>query len=121
MLKDMEGSILGVWVAHGEGKIVFPDEFWLDEVSINHLDPIHYVDEGGFSTDEYPFNPNGSREGIAALCSPDGRHIAMMPHPERAFLKWQWPWMPEDLKMNLYASPWLQMFQNARQWCEETK
>ncbi len=121
MLRDMENSILGIWVAHGEGKIVFPDEFWLEEVSNEHLDPIHYVDEGGFSTDEYPFNPNGSRKGIAALCSPDGRHIAMMPHPERAFLKWQWPWMPELLNKKLEASPWLRMFQNARQWCEETK
>jgi len=121
MLQDMENSVLGIWVAHGEGKMVFPDEFWLEEVSNEHLDPIHYVDEGDLSTYEYPFNPNGSREGIAALCSPDGRHIAMMPHPERAFLKWQWPWMPEHLKKELKASPWLQMFQNARQWCEETK
>ena len=121
MLQGMENSILGVWVAHGEGKIVFPNDFWLDEVLNEHLDPIHYVDEGGFSTNEYPFNPNGSREGIAALCSPDGQHIAMMPHPERAFLKWQWPWMPEHLKKELKASPWLRMFQNARQWCEETK
>jgi len=121
MLRGMENSILGVWVAHGEGKMVFPDEFWLEEVSNEHLDPIHYVDEEGFSTDEYPFNPNGSREGIAALCSPDGRHIAMMPHPERAFLKWQWPWMSEHLNKKLEASPWIQMFQNARQWCEETK
>ncbi len=121
MLKGMEDSILGVWVAHGEGKIVFPDLFYWDKTSNEHLDPIHYVDEGGFSTDEYPFNPNGSWQGIAGLCTPDGRHLAMMPHPERAFLKWQWPWMPEHLKKELKASPWLQMFQNARQWCEETK
>ena len=42
----------------------------------------------------YPFNPNGSPFGIAGLCTQDGRHLAMMPHPERTFLKWQWPWMP---------------------------
>jgi phosphoribosylformylglycinamidine synthase len=43
----------------------------------------------------------------------------MMPHPERTFLKWQWGWMPEPLKRELEASPWLTMFQNARAWCEE--
>ena len=48
-----------------------------------------YVDDDNNATVEYPYNPNGSPEGIAALCSPDGRHLAMMPHPERCFLKWQ--------------------------------
>jgi phosphoribosylformylglycinamidine synthase len=76
------------------------------------------VDDGNRITEAYPFNPNGSPQGIAGLCSPDGRHLVMMPHPERAFLKWQWGWMPEDWKRNLEASPWLKLFQNARQWCE---
>ncbi|MDP3296441.1 MAG: phosphoribosylformylglycinamidine synthase subunit PurQ, partial [Thermodesulfovibrionia bacterium] len=62
--------------------------------------------------------PNGSDAGIAALCSSDGRHLAIMPHPERTFLKWQWQWMPDDWKKNLKASPWIRMFQNARKWCE---
>ena len=65
-----------------------------------------------------PFNPNGSPAGIAGLCSPDGRHLAMMPHPERTVLPWQWGWMPEQMKKTLAASPWLRMFQNAREWCE---
>jgi len=121
MLRGMEDSILGIWVAHGGGRMIFPNEFWLEEVLNKRLDSIHYVNENGSSTDAYPFNPNGSQEGIAALCSPDGRHLAMMPHPERVFLKWQWPWMPENLKKNLKASPWLRMFQNARKWCEQTK
>ena len=47
------------------------------------------MDDDNIATAEYPYNPNGSPEGIAALCSPDGRHLAMMPHPERCFLKWQ--------------------------------
>ncbi len=51
-----------------------------------------YCDASGAATEQYPFNPNGSLEGIAALCSPDGRHLAMMPHPERCFLMWQNPW-----------------------------
>ena len=69
----------------------------------------------------YPFNPNGSPFGIAGLCTQDGRHLAMMPHPERTFLKWQWPWMPGYLNDRLKESPWIQMFQNAREWCEGVK
>lgn len=115
--KDMEDSILGIWVAHGEGRVHFPDPSIFREVIDKGLAPVRYVDDSGQVTESYPFNPNGSPEGIAALCSPDGRHLAIMPHPERAFLKWQWPWMPEDWK-GLSASPWLKMFQNARKWCE---
>jgi phosphoribosylformylglycinamidine synthase len=118
MLKGMEGSALGIWVAHGEGQAYFPAPKVLDEVLDKGLAPIRYVDDNGEITEAYPFNPNGSPLGIAALCSPDGRHLAMMPHPERVFLTWQWAWMPEEMKKNLKASPWLRMFQNARQWCD---
>jgi phosphoribosylformylglycinamidine synthase len=71
-------------------------------------------------TEDYPFNPNGSREGITAICSSDGRHLAMMPHPERALLPWQCHWVPEDMKQELQeigVSPWMRMFQNAYAWC----
>jgi phosphoribosylformylglycinamidine synthase len=119
--RGMEGSELGIWVAHGEGKLVFPDPSLLDKVRRELLAPLAYVDPDGVRTEEYPYNPNGSQLGIAALCSPDGRHLAMMPHPERCFLKWQWPWMPEDWRANLEASPWLKMFQNARTWCLKHK
>jgi phosphoribosylformylglycinamidine synthase len=121
MLNGMEGSVLGVWVAHGEGRAYFPDAGILDEVEKERLAPVRYVDDGGEVTNRYPFNPNGSEAGIAALCSPEGRHLAIMPHPERTFLKWQWPWMSEEWKKNLGASPWLKMFQNARRWCEENE
>ncbi len=117
MLKGMEGSVLGVWVAHGEGRAYFPDEGIKGEVLRRGLAPLRYVDDDGEITELYPFNPNGSPQGIAALCSPDGRHLAMMPHPERTFLKWQWAWMPEEWRKGLKASPWLRMFQNARRWC----
>ena len=117
MLRGMEGSTLGVWVAHGEGRIIFPDEDIMREVLQKDLSPVRFVDDDGEATELYPYNPNGSPAGIAALCSPDGRHLAMMPHPERTFLKWQWAYMPEDWKQNLMMSPWLRMFQNARQWC----
>ncbi|MCL5023717.1 MAG: phosphoribosylformylglycinamidine synthase [Nitrospirae bacterium] len=118
LLKGMEGSTLGIWVAHGEGRAHFPDEALKQKVLAMNIAPVRYVDDGGTITESYPFNPNGSPEGIAALCSPDGRHLAVMPHPERTFLKWQWPWMPEEWRNTLGASPWLRMFQNARLWCE---
>ncbi|MBM4128553.1 MAG: phosphoribosylformylglycinamidine synthase [Nitrospira sp.] len=118
MLKGMQGATIGVWVAHGEGRVYFREKEILDEVLRKGLAPVRFVDDDGECTEAYPFNPNGSPLGITAFCSPDGRHIAMMPHPERAFLKWQWPYMPEEWKKTLEASPWLKMFQNAREWCE---
>lgn len=118
MLKGMEGSTLGVWAAHGEGRAYFPDNGVLDSVLDSNLAPVRYCDDDGETTEEYPFNLNGSPLGVAAICSPDGRHLAMMPHPERCFLMWQFPWFPKhwDVKKK-GPSPWLQMFQNAREWC----
>jgi len=122
MFKGMSESILGVWVAHGEGRLHVPDPNLLDEIVEKKLVPLIFVDDegrrDGRTSESYPFNPNGSPFGITGLCTPDGRHLAIMPHPERAFLKWQWPWMPVELNQKLRASPWLQMFQNAREWCE---
>ena len=118
MLAGMEGATLGIWVAHGEGRAFFPKASVLERVEDEGLAPVRFVDDGNRITETYPCNPNGSPHGIAGLCSPDGRHLVMMPHPERAFLKWQWGWMPEDMKRELAASPWLKMFQNAREWAE---
>merc|ERR1712137_1470857 len=123
MLKGMAGSTLGVWVAHGEGQAYFPDNAILERVVEEGLAPLRYVNDANQATEEYPFNPNGSPGGIAALCSPDGRHLAMMPHPERATLTWQWPYMPQHWRegeQQLAASPWLRMFQNAFDWVVES-
>ncbi len=120
MLKGMEGSVLGIWASHGEGYLHFPDSGMQAEVLLKNLAPLRYVDDHGEVTEAYPFNPNGSPMGITSLCTPDGRHLVTMPHPERTFLKWQWAWLPENMKGNLKASPWLRMFQNARAWCEES-
>jgi phosphoribosylformylglycinamidine synthase len=127
MLKGMEGSILGIWSAHGGGKLFCPDSAILDSAREQGLTPVAYVDDDGNPTETYRFNPNGSPAGIAGFCSKDGRHLAMMPHPERAFLLWQWPYIPEEWKKGdwkkevgdyvLAASPWLKMFQNAYRWC----
>ena len=120
MLKGMTGATLGVWVAHGEGRLYFPDQILMDEVHMKKLVPLVFVDDegrvDGRYPEGYPFNPNGSPFGITGLCTEDGRHLAIMPHPERAFLKWQWPWMPSNLNDELKASPWIRMFQNARAW-----
>jgi phosphoribosylformylglycinamidine synthase len=120
MLQGMEGSTLGIWVAHGEGMAYFPDKTMFTRTEAE-LGPVRYVDDDGAVTESYPFNPNGSKAGIAGLCSSDGRHLAMMPHPERVVLPWQWGWMPEQMKRSLAASPWLRMFQNAREWCEKVR
>jgi phosphoribosylformylglycinamidine synthase len=114
----MAGSTLGIWSAHGEGRAFFPDPEVLDRVEAENLAPFRFTDDSGEITEAYPHNPNGSPRGIAGLCSADGRHLAMMPHPERTATLWQWGWMPRDWRFNLAASPWLQMFQNAREWCE---
>jgi len=121
MLRGMEGSHLGVWVNHGEGYFNCPDREVMERIRKERLIPLTFVDDEGRPTERYPYNPNSSPGGITALCSPDGRHLAMMPHPERAFLTWQWPWMPADWKKRLRISPWLYMFFNARKWCEENK
>lgn len=119
MLQGMEGSNIGVWCAHGEGKLIFPDQNIQKTVMDQGLAPIRYCDPSGSPTETYPFNPNGSPEGIASLCSPDGRHLAMMPHPERAFMMWQNPWYPKELGLSSKGpGPWLKMFQNARIWSE---
>eukprot|EP00560_Eucampia_antarctica_P004903 CAMPEP_0197834212 /NCGR_PEP_ID=MMETSP1437-20131217/21637_1 /TAXON_ID=49252 ORGANISM="Eucampia antarctica, Strain CCMP1452" /NCGR_SAMPLE_ID=MMETSP1437 /ASSEMBLY_ACC=CAM_ASM_001096 /LENGTH=1318 /DNA_ID=CAMNT_0043438737 /DNA_START=100 /DNA_END=4056 /DNA_ORIENTATION=+ len=117
MFKGMEGSSLGVWVAHGEGRVHFPDKSIHEHVITNKLSPLRYVNDSNEITQEYPFNPNGSPDGMAALCSEDGRHLAMMPHPERVFTTWQWPWTPPEWK-DFTVGPWLKMFQNAREFCD---
>ncbi len=103
MLENMAGMKLGIWVAHGEGKFYLP----FNEQQYNI--PMKY------SYDEYPANPNGSHYSAASLCSDNGRHLVMMPHLERAFKPWQWPYYPTEKKMDEVA-PWIQAFVNARIW-----
>lgn len=118
MLKDMKDSVLGVSVAHGEGRFYCTDESIVQQIERQNLAPLRFVDDNDQITETYPANPNGSRMGITSLCSPDGRHLAVMPHPERFFTPWQWSfWLQEWSEINV--SPWLRMFQNARQWCEK--
>ena len=105
MLKSLAGSKLGIWVAHGEGKFRFPE----NNGCVTALK---------YNYTEYPGNPNGSPEGVAGVCSPDGRHLAMMPHPERCLRPWNWPYYPSELKYKS-STPWLEMFHNAFGWVME--
>jgi len=108
MLESMVGMKLGIWVAHGEGKFSLPQE------ESAFLIPMKY------SNTAYPGNPNGSDYNTASLCSEDGRHLVMMPHLERAFKPWHWPYYPSDRKFDEIA-PWMEAFVNARKWIENKK
>ena len=117
-LRGMENSVLGIWVAHAEGRCLWPDQKIFNQSIDQELAPINFVDDNGKQTEQYPFNPNGSKLGMTGICSRDGKHLALMPHPERLFQIWQWPfWPPHWTKFK--ASPWLKLFQNAREWCED--
>jgi len=118
MLKGMEDLVFGIHVDHGEGLLNFPDAAVKEKVIAENLAPLCYVDDTGEATESYPFNPNGSPDGLAGLCSADGRHLAMMPHPERVFLPWQAHYLPEEMK-DLKVTPWMQMFRNAYEWCQK--
>jgi phosphoribosylformylglycinamidine synthase len=120
MLAGMEGLVFGIHVDHGEGRLLFPDKALLDQVKASGMTPLVYVDDDGRPTEQYPFNPSGSIEGLAGLCSADGRHLALMPHPERVFLPWQAHYLPEEMK-GMQVSPWMRMFQNAYTWCRTVK
>jgi phosphoribosylformylglycinamidine synthase len=116
MLRGMAGCRLPVWVAHGEGRLWFPDEELAGTVRRMDLAPLCYVHPNGSVTERYPFNPNGSPNGWAGLCDKTGRHLAIMPHPERMWQMRQWPWVPCQW-WNFEPSPWLRIFQNAYDWC----
>jgi phosphoribosylformylglycinamidine synthase len=123
MLKGMAGSVLGVWVQHGEGRLHFPDAVVREAVECEKLCPLRYVDDNGEPTQSYPHNPNGSGGGMAALCTRDGRHLAMMPHPERSFQLRQLPWSPREWSegdAKVEASPWARIFENAFEWVSST-
>ena len=107
MFGSLSGSKLGAWVAHGEGKFDFP----YDEKEYHIVAKYNY--EG------YPANPNGSPWSVAGVCSHDGRHLAMMPHLERAMFPWQCAYYPADRRMKDEVTPWIEAFVNARKWIEK--
>ena len=99
--------------------MVFKNKATEERLLSEDLVPLRYVDDKGLPTEIYPLNPNGSPLGVAGMCSTDGRHLALMPHPERCSLPWQWPWMPGTWQSDMKVAPWLCMFSNAHKWCME--
>ncbi len=112
---EMAGARLPIAVAHGEGRMEFPDPSALEQLLHSGLSSMRYVDHYGQATETYPLNPNGSPAGLTGLCNEDGRFTIMMPHPERVFRSVQHSWYPEDW---LEDSPWMRMFRNARVWVD---
>ncbi|MDD4379468.1 MAG: phosphoribosylformylglycinamidine synthase subunit PurQ, partial [Dysgonamonadaceae bacterium] len=108
MLKSLEGYKLGVWVSHGEGcfELMYPES--------------EYAIAAKYVYSEYPGNPNGSDYAVAAVCSKDGRHLAMMPHPERSIFPWQNAYYPFEYRKH-DVTPWMQAFVNAYEWLKERK
>lgn len=108
MLSSLVGSRLGVWISHGEGKFVLP-----------YSQNDYYI-PAKYSYSGYPANPNGSPFNTAAICSEDGRHLAIMPHPERAIFPWQWAYTDSKYKKD-EVTPWIEAFVNAKKWIEKNK
>ena len=108
-LAGMAGSRVPIAVAHGEGFADFSQRG--DAAKVQRA--MRYVDHHGAPTEVYPFNPNGSPDGLTAVTTPDGRFTALMPHPERVFRNVQMSWTSGDRSD---ASPWSRLFANARRW-----
>ena len=106
MLGSLSGDKLGIWVAHGEGRFSLPES------------EDHYNVVAKYNYAEYPGNPNGSDYNVAGICSADGRHLAMMPHPERAIFPWQNAYYPANRRDD-DVTPWIEAFVNARKWIEK--
>lgn len=106
MFGPLAGARAGIWVAHGEGRFHFKKAL------------SNYNIVGRYSYSSYPANPNGSTGAVAALASADGRHLAIMPHPERSVFPWQCAYYPES-RSNDEATIWLAAFVNARKWIED--
>ena len=107
MLSSLEGSALGVWISHGEGKFKLPYE----ESKYNIV--------GKYAYDAYPHNPNGSDYNTAMMCDRSGRHLVTMPHIERSTFQWNWAHYPDNRTDQV--SPWLEAFINARRWLDALK
>lgn len=116
-LHGMSGSSLPIVVSHGEGRAEFKRPTDLQALNEDGLIPIRYTDNRGSVTTKYPYNPNGSPEGIAGVRSKDGRVLAMMPHPERTILADVGSFVPRDFQEQWGEfGPWVRMFKSARRW-----
>ncbi|TAQ86439.1 hypothetical protein B7494_g5245 [Chlorociboria aeruginascens] len=116
-LHGMNGSSLPIAVSHGEGRASFKNQSDLEALNADSLIPVRYTDNRGAVTTRYPFNPNGSPEGIAGVKNKDGRVLALMPHPERTIMVDVGSWMPKERVQEWGEfGPWVRMFRSARRW-----
>ncbi|CAF2092327.1 unnamed protein product [Rotaria magnacalcarata] len=113
LLQDMQGSILPIAVAHGEGRVVVSESNLAQLNSASQI-ALRYVDSTGAATEQYPLNPNGSPEGVTGVTSQDGRVTIVMPHPERVFRSIQHTWRPDEWQGEDGA--WMRLFRNARRF-----
>jgi phosphoribosylformylglycinamidine synthase len=109
----MAGSRMPIAVAHGEGFAEFSSKAAVETALAQKLVSARFVDNAGVPTEIYPFNPNGSPQGITGMTTPDGRFSIMMPHPERVFRAVQHSWHPDGWNED---GPWMRMFRNARRF-----
>ena len=115
LFDGMAGSRMPIAVAHGEGQAKFSSSGHSKQVQADSLVTMKYVDHKGNVTKGYPYNPNGSVDGITGLTSENGRFNIMMPHPERLFRTVQHSWHPDEWGED---GPWLRLFRNARAWVD---
>ena len=115
LLSGMEGSHLPIVVAHGEGRAQFASADEQASLESAGLEAMRFIDHNLQVAGSYPYNPNGSPDGITGLCNEDGRITIMMPHPERVFRAAQLSWCPSEWQTD---SGWMRLFRNARVWLE---
>ncbi|KXN87701.1 Phosphoribosylformylglycinamidine synthase [Leucoagaricus sp. SymC.cos] len=117
-LSQMAGSKLPVAVAHGEGRASFESKGQREALESQGLVAIRYVDSRGVPTEVYPLNPNGSPGGVTGVQTPNGRVLALMPHPERIVTLESNSWFPPEFEGAWKGTgPWFRFFQSARAWC----
>jgi phosphoribosylformylglycinamidine synthase len=109
-LKDLRDSRLAAWFAHSDGKFDFGED------NYGHLYKKLRI-AATYSYGSYPANPSGGNHPTAAIETPDGRHLAMMIHPERSLFPENWGYYPPERRATDEVSPWMQLFQNAADWC----
>ncbi|MCY4050465.1 MAG: phosphoribosylformylglycinamidine synthase [Gammaproteobacteria bacterium] len=113
LTQGMQGSMIPVPTSHGEGRVKYRNSN--DKRLLEEQDQVcmRFVDNCGYVTERYPWNPNGSPEGATGFTSRDGRFTILMPHPERVFLTNSNSWHPQHWRK---YSPWIKLFRNARTW-----
>ncbi len=113
LLDGMSGSFLPIVVSHGEGQSEFANAADITQLQAGNGQCLRFVDSNKDVTQRYPYNPNGSQQGITGVTSKDGRVTIMMPHPERVFRRVQNSWAPTEWGED---GGWMRMFRNARVW-----